>query len=295
MDFKQLETFQKVVEKKNYSDAAKALFVSQPTISTRLQSLQNELDVQLLSNNGRKVELTFAGSVFLEYVNEIMELKEEALKTIDKTKGASFNSLHISTTSIGTYIIPHISTAFQKSHPGVRLSLSFSNATAAIKQLFEKSTDLVVSPATLKNNKIISNVVGHDSLVLVASTNHPLSKSNDIIGFKELKKHQFIIREEGSDTRNHFKTWCEINNFHPRDLIEMDRSEAIKIAVSNNLGLALMSKFIIENDSRPVQFKILNVEGLPIHRPIQVLMLADQENNQLKQSFIRFLRDQLGG
>lgn len=295
MDFKQLETFQKVIEKGSYSDAAKALFVSQPTISTRLQALQDELDVLLLVNNGRKVELTFSGSVFLDYVNEIMQLKDDALKTISKTKGLSFNNLHISTTSIGTYIIPHISTAFQKSHPGVRLSLSFSNATSAIKQLFEKNTDIVVSPATLKNNKLISTVVGHDSLVLVASTNHPLAKSNDSIDIKELKRHQFIIREEGSDTRKHFQTWCETNNFHPIDLIEMDQSEAIKIAVSNNLGLALMSKFIIENDSKSDHFKILNVKGLPIHRPIQVFMLADQEKNQLRQSFIRFLRERLGG
>ncbi|MGG3890815.1 LysR substrate-binding domain-containing protein [Metabacillus fastidiosus] len=293
MDFKQLEAFQKVVEKMSYSEAAKALYVSQPTISVRLQSLQDELEVTLLKSNGRKVELTFTGSIFLEYVNNIMNLKEEALKTINKTKGLSFNNLHISTTSIGTYIIPHISTAFQKSQPGVRLSFSFSNATSSIKQLFEKKTDLVLSPASLKNDKLSSEIVGHDTLVLVASTNHPLAKKNDFIDFNELKKHQFIIREEGSDTRNHFKIWCETYNFHPRDIIEMDQSEAIKIAVSNNLGVAVMSKFIIENDSRSNQFRILNVKGMPIHRPIQVFMLADQKDNLLKQSFIRFLKEEL--
>ncbi|WP_042351483.1 LysR family transcriptional regulator [Bacillus massiliigorillae] len=293
MDFKQLEAFQKVVEKKSYSEAAKALYVSQPTISVRLQSLQDELEVILLKNNGRKVELTFAGSIFLDFVDDIMNRKEEALKTINKIKGLSINDLHISATSIGTYIIPPTSTAFQKAHPGVRLSLSFGNATSSINQLFEKKTDLVISPSSLENDKLSSEIIGHDMLVLVANVNHPLAAKNDAINLNELKEHRFIIREKGSNTRNHFKTWCETYNFHPREIVEMDQSEAIKIAVANNLGIAIMSKFIINNDSKSDQFKILNVKGMPIHRPIQVFMLADQKNNLLKQTFIHFLKKQL--
>lgn len=295
MDFKQLETFQKVVEKSSYSEAAKELYVSQPTISSRIRLLQEELGVTLLKNNGRSLELTFTGSVFLEYVNNILHLKEEAIKTINKTKTLTLSHLKISTTSIGTYIIPEASAAFQKSHPSTQLSFSFSNTSSAIKQLLEKKTDLVLLPTVLEDNRLRTEVVGHDKISLIASANHPLAKKQGEIDFADLKDEHFIIREEGSDTRKQFEKWCKTNHFKPRKIIEMDQSEAIKIAVSNNLGISIMSEFIIKDNSNYHDFHILNVKGMPVYRPIHVYMLSNGENKQLKQEFTRFLKEQLDG
>ncbi|KKZ99212.1 MULTISPECIES: LysR substrate-binding domain-containing protein [Bacillus cereus group] len=159
--------------------------------------------------------------------------------------------------------------------------------------IFFNQNSITLLSLYIQNDKLNSEIIGHDTLVLIVSTNHPLAKISNFIDFHELKKHRFIIREEGSNTRNHFEKWCETYNFQPKYIIEMDQSEAIKIAVSNNLGVAVMSKFIIDNDPRSEKFKILNVKGMPIHRPIRVFMLANQKDNLLKKSFISFLKKQM--
>lgn len=290
MDFKQLEAFKAVIEKGSYSEAAKCLYLSQPTVSLRMRSLQEELQVTLLRNNGRSVELTHAGSIFLRYAESMLQMKTEALEAMRATQGVVYNRLHISTTSIGTYILPRLAADFQAAHPSIQLAFSFSNTHSAIRSLLDKETDLVLSPAVIQDESLSSHIVGHDKLVLATGKDHPLAAYDGTVPIGLLQKYHFIIREEGSDTRSHFVKWCEEAGFKPDHLVVMDRSEAILIALQNQLGISILSQSIIENDSR---FKVIPVEGLPIFRPIQVFMLSDQKDDPLKLAFISYVRERL--
>lgn len=249
VDFKQLEAFQLVLHKGSLSNAAKDLFVSQPTITARLKTLQEELGVKLLKRNGRNVQATLAGKVFANYVSDILKLQEDAVQTIHCSEGVTQKNIHISTTSTGTYILPLITKGFQKSFPGTRLSLSISNLDSVITQLLEGKSDLGIIASPVKKSNLYSEVVGHDSVVFVAGKAHPLINHPHIMA-ENLMEECFIIREQGSDTRKRFENWCRQQNFFPKEYLEIDQQEAIRLAVANNLGMSVMSKFILQSESK---------------------------------------------
>ncbi|MDR0271647.1 LysR family transcriptional regulator [Paenibacillus sp.] len=292
MDFKQLEAFQAVLDEGSYSEAGRFLYVSQPTISVRIKALQEELGVILFKQNGRKVQATLAGRILSHYVSDILKLQRNAVQAIHDTKDMTRKNIRISTTSTGTYILPMITKVFQQSFPETRLFLSISNSDSVVNQLFEGKTDIGVIASPVEYANLSSEVIGNASVVLVASPEHPLAKK-DKISIQDLHDQCFIIREPGSDTRKRFEIWCKQYHFYPTNYIEMDQQEAIRLAVLDKLGIAVMSKFILESDSHGKSLKVLNTEGFPIDRPLQVLMHPDNQENVYNQAFIQYLKEHL--
>ncbi|MDP5274425.1 LysR family transcriptional regulator [Chengkuizengella axinellae] len=292
MDFKQLEAFQAVLDEGSYSDAAKNLFVSQPTITVRLKALQDELGVALFQRYGRKVKPTLAGRILAYYVSDILNLHSNAVQAIQDTKQNNSKTLKISTTSTGTYVLPPITKGFQESYENTRISLSISNVKSAVTQLREQKTDLAVITSPIEKNELSSVIVGEDALVLAAHSDHPLAGKKNV-SIKDLKNECFIIREQGSDTRQQFELWCHQNHFYPNNYIEIDQPEAIRISVLNHVGLAVMSKFIVQSESKFSSLSILDVEGFPIHRYVQVLMQPDKQEDVLTQAFVQYLKEKL--
>ncbi|WP_028560557.1 LysR family transcriptional regulator [Paenibacillus pinihumi] len=292
MDFKQLEAFQAVLDKGSYSEAAKLLYVSQPTISVRLKTLQEELGVVLFKQNARQTQATLAGRILAHYVSDILKLHQNAVQAIHDTKDIKRKHIRISTTSTGTYILPLITKKFQQSFPGTRLFLSIGNFDSVVNQLHDGKTDIGIIASPMEYAGLRSEVVGNDSIVLVAGRGHPLANRTRIT-VQDLQDQCFIIREQGSDTRKRFEVWCRQHHFYPANYIEIDQQEAIRLAVLNHVGIAVMSSFILQSDSGYSDLIILNTEGFPIHRPFQVLLHPDNEDNVFNQAFVQYLKEQL--
>ncbi|MHB8077323.1 LysR family transcriptional regulator [Desulfosporosinus fructosivorans] len=90
MDYKQLEAFEALLKYGTYSKAAKAIYISQPAMTVRIQSLEKFLDIPLFKRNGHKYTLTVAGTVFSNYVRDIFNLHKESLQAINELKGFDF-------------------------------------------------------------------------------------------------------------------------------------------------------------------------------------------------------------
>jgi DNA-binding transcriptional LysR family regulator len=185
-----------------------------------------------------------------------------------------------------------ITEGFQKSFPGTRLFLSISNLDSVIDQLLDGKADIGIIVSPVEHAQLSSEVVGDDSIMLVAGNKHPLVNRPNI-SIQDLQDQCFIIREQGSDTRKRFEVWCRQHHFYPSNYIEIDQQEAIRLAVLNHLGIAVMSNLILQSESSYSDLKILNAEGFPIHRPIQVLMHPDHQDDVFNQAFIQYLREQL--
>lgn len=82
MEFRQLEAFAAIAKYKSFSKAANALYLTQPTISAHLGSLERELQKKLVSRTTKTIQLTQDGEKFLKYVNRILELKEAAVQEL---------------------------------------------------------------------------------------------------------------------------------------------------------------------------------------------------------------------
>lgn len=294
MDFKQLEAFQALLKYGTCSRAAKSLLISQPTMTVRIQQLERELGIDLFKRTRGEFVPTAEGNFFADYVRDILRLQKESLKMINERKGLTSGSIKIGATSFGTYLLPQITKSFQDTYPGISLSISISNTSTVLENLLEEKLDLALVSSSIEKSGIYSIKVGSDSVVLVTTTGNSLSQKESIT-LKDLQHEQFIVREEGSDTRRLFDEWCLLNNFYPKNRIEISQPEAICRAITTNLGLSLISNFVLESDSRFSGFKRINVKGFPITRPIQILMLEKEKESIVKQAFIFFIKNHLNG
>ena len=114
MDLKQLETFITVVEWDSFSEAAKRLYLTQPTISTHIKQIENELNTELLKRTTKKLELTPEGREFYNYAKSISRIMESMQDSFSKKSLTTFN---IGASSVpATYILPSLLAKYHKTH-----------------------------------------------------------------------------------------------------------------------------------------------------------------------------------
>lgn len=293
MDFRQLEAFQAVVEKGTFSAAAKSLYISQPAISARISNLEDELKVKLFERNSRQIQLTMAGRVLARYVRNILTSWQEGMEMVADLNSLKSGELKIgSSTSFGTYLLPHIIKEFNTSYPGIRISVNIRNTRVIIDQAARGDIDLGFCCAPVENGVLASEAIGTDSLVMFASGKHPLGLKRKVTP-QDLENTRFIIRETGSNTRLQFDQWCKRKKLKITDVTEMNQSEAIKLAVLNNTGIAIMSDIALQDISTSSNIKILDVDGFPITRPINILLNPQRTGFLLRDTFAIFIKGKM--
>ncbi|HHX78112.1 MAG TPA: LysR family transcriptional regulator, partial [Firmicutes bacterium] len=120
MDFHQLRVFVEAAKEKSFSRAAEKIFLSQPTVSAHIKSLEKEIGTLLFERRQRELKLTEAGKILLRYARELLDKKEEALAVIQKDTQAKEGRLEIAASSVpGAYLLPPLLQVFNKIYPGV--------------------------------------------------------------------------------------------------------------------------------------------------------------------------------
>lgn len=289
MDYKQLEAFEALLKHGSYSKAAKAIYISQPAMTVRIQSLEKFLDISLFKRNGHNCTLTVAGTVFSNYVRDIFNLHKESLQAINELKGLTSGSLRIGASSFSTYVIHSMIKNFKESFPGVHLSFYITNTTSAIQDLIDNKIELAIIASSYDANQFKAIVIGYDTLIWAAASDMPISNCQQITR-EELEKQCFIIREPGSNTRMQFDNWCNQKGFYPKNCLVMSQTEAIRRAVMNNLGISLISSYIFSDEIDNRKIKVINVSDIPIERPISIVMSKNYSEDTLTQAFIIFAK-----
>ena len=291
MDFKELETFIKLIEYGTYSLTAKSLFISQPTVTTRIQALEDELGVTLLKRSGKGYRPTEAGNVLAGYAGRMLQIQDECQKTLSRMGDNKAMTLRVVTTALGTYILPDVSKKFKEHYPETKLFFSINNTSEALDSLKNESVDAVLAPLSLdteKSNEFNFINVGHDTLVLVASAGNPISRLKKV-HIQDLRQERFIVRENGSKTRKIFKEWLDRNCFDTHNIVEIGQSETIRRAVSKNAGISLLSTLSFQQDDNSI--KVLDVEGFPVVREFYIIAHSKGEYKPLISAFSVFVKE----
>src|SRR3990172_640375 len=241
MDLQQLKGFMAVAKHGSFSKASEGLYLTQPAVSKQIRALEESLETKLFHRLGRKIQLTDAGEILYRHAHRVFQVLEEARETITELKGLQKGHLRISAAStIGTYMLPRALGRFKRRYPGIDISLAITNKA----QVLEHQADLgfvgpPVQPEQLKKEEYLL-----DELVLVVDSNHPLAHE-EFVSIDRIKDEVFIIREEGSGTREIMEEELERKGIVLRKARELGSTEAIKQAVAASLGVSIVSKYAI--------------------------------------------------
>ncbi|MFZ7103138.1 MAG: selenium metabolism-associated LysR family transcriptional regulator [Peptococcaceae bacterium] len=290
-----IRVFLTVVDKKSFSKAAKALFLTQPAVSFQIQMLEEYYGTRLFDRVSRNITLTEAGHLLLSYANQMSKLQSELEREMQELTGTIKGRLLIgASTTIGEYIAPYLLGAFKKKYPEVDLSLEVGNTEDVETRIHDTSLDIGLVEGPISTKDLEKEVFLKDRLVLIVPDDHPWSKQEKISVF-ELNKYPFISREKGSGTRNETeqhlkKTGYAVNNLNV--IMELGSTSAIKAAVESGLGVSIVSKWAAKEKVKQGQLAQLGFKEDNFEREFSVIYHRKKFRTQAAEEFLRFIKSQ---
>lgn len=285
---KQLRTLQTVVEYHSYTEAAKALFMTQPAVSMQIKQMEGQIEMPLFERDGKQVTLTEAGRELLHYAQNISQQLDEAAQMLEELKGLKRGKLHLTMASTANYFAPQLIAAFHRKYPGAQVTLDVANRKGLIDALNNNNSDMVIMGKPPKGNKLTGIPFMDNPLVAIAAPSHPLA-SRKHIPLKELADEPFIVREADSGTRIAVERFFARHDLQLTAGMEMNRSEAIKQAVMAELGLGIVSLHTIEMELALKRLVILHIEDFPIMRQWHIVHRKGKRFAAIPEAFKDFV------
>jgi len=272
-DFR-LHVFRTVAEKLSFTQAAELLYLTQPAVTLQIKALETDLGVRLFDRAGGKVQLTPAGEVLLQHARRIAALYEEAQREIGQVQREQRGRLRIgASTTVAQYILPRLMPAFLQRHPQLQVSVLSANTERVVHLLREGEIEVGLIEGPPGSSDVRSRKFLEDELVLVVAPGHPWAPAaREGIPAAWLQREPLILREHGSGTRRVVETALKKAGLKLPELrivLELDATEAIKLAVQEQLGVALVSRWAILRERQSGALIEVPVPSLPLRRWLQ--------------------------
>ena len=294
IDFRHLETFCRVADLKSFSKAADDLFLTQPTVSGHILSLEQSLSLRLFDRTSREVRLTKAGEVFLKYASKILSFRKDLLNALSEFSQGIKGELSLGASTIpGEYLLPKLMGDFKREHPHFIISLKIADTKEIVQYVLQDNVEFGIIGAKLNHPSLHYEKYEEDEIIVVAPSDHPLTRKKKV-NLEELLKEPWIIREEGSGTQMAIekalrKKGKSLKQFNV--VMEMGSTSSVKEGVKAKLGLTFISRRATEEELNQGFLSRIDVEGIGlISRQIYIVSHRGRTLSPIGMQFLRFLK-----
>lgn len=256
MNYSQLRAFHMVAKEGSFTRAARALRVSQPTLSAQVKELEESYGIRLFDRKGRGVHLTAMGEMLQDVTNRLFGLEEEAENLLAGARDLTRGYLTVGADS-PFHAMPILSEV-KKQHPGLSLSLSMGNADTMLQELLDYRTDVAVLAKDPSDPKLYCMPYRNERLVIFVPSDHELAEK-PYVSLAALEGHDMVLREKGSVTREILEEALDDAGIEIGGVIEIQSREAVREAVAAGLGIGVVFENEFGNDP--------NLTPIPIRNP----------------------------
>lgn len=296
MDLRLFEIFCKVYELRSFSRAAEQLYLTQPTISEHIKSLEDYFRAPLFDRLGRTIVPTRAGDLLYRSGRQILQARKRTLEEMQNFLERYEGRLTLGGSTIpGEWILPRILRDFRQAYPDIHVTLRVSDTRGIVRSVRDGELDLGFVGARMGDSQLQFQVFAHDELVLVAPPGRgwPTGRT---VPLREVLSHPFVLREPGSGTRMEFEAWLKRLGHTVQDLkviAEIGSTNGIKEAVKAGVGVSILSRRAIRDEVRAGWVREFRVrEAGRIRRDFYVVRQAHGEPFPLARVFLQFLSGQ---
>jgi DNA-binding transcriptional LysR family regulator len=273
----QLRILKAVATEKSFTKAAELLYLSQPSLSKQIKTLEKNLDISLINRENNKISLTENGKVFLQYSERILALCEESCRALIDLKNGERGNLTVGASqTIGTYLLPRVLALFAQNYPQIDLKVQVNSTRVIAKNVLNREIDLAVVggeiPDNLKRNLTVEDFV-EDEFSLIIPKSHPFATRKKITK-EDLYHLNFITLNSNSTIRKFIDNILIQNQIETKQLkiiMQLNSIEGIKTAVSLGLGAAFVSSSAIEKEIELKTIEILKIENIRITRTLSII------------------------
>ncbi len=286
MSSAKLRAFLAVARHGSFSAGARALGLSQPTLTTQVQSLERQHNVELFHRRGRRIELSEVGQQLLPIAQRIAALELEAHNLLRDSGRLDSGQLKLG--AVGPFHVIEMVDHYRQRHPRIEVSIRIGNSAEVLADLEQYVTDIAVLAGLHEDPGLCAVRYARHAIILFARHDHPLAR-RDSIALAELEDQPLLQREAGSTTRAALELALAQAGVTPRIVMEIGSREALREAVVRGIGLGAVSEAEFIPDPR---IKPIRIQGDPVHTETYLYCLAERRNSLLISSF--FEAAQLG-
>lgn len=289
MEIRQMRYFIEVAKREHVTEAAKALHVAQSSVSRQLINLESELGVDLFIHEGRRVKLTPIGRIFLERVEQAMNMIQEAERGVKEYLEPEKGTVRIAfPISLAAHVLPRAIFAFRQLYPEAKFQMRQGLYQDLMDGVISGDFNLaLIAPVPEDEAGIKGKILFSENIVALLPAHHRLA-DRPSLQLEELKDEPMVTLPEGTIFRKHM-----LRAFHKLDsapviAFEGDDIDALKGLVSAGLGYALMPEVTLL-DSLPRTTVKIPVVNPGVTRSIGVICPAERKLLPTEQLFYTFL------
>lgn len=289
MEFRQLQYVIQIAVDKNFSRAAEKLHIAQPSLSQQLSKLEKEIGVLLFQRNTNSVELTHAGSVFVEKAQKVIDMIGQIKIEMDDISQMRKGKLIIGSLPItGSHILPLVLPVFQSRYPEIEIVL-IEDTSANLEILTSKGqTDVSLLSIPIEEKSLVYKSVIEEEIRLAVPPQHPLALSNTedaAIDIRKLKDEPFVILKKGQGFRQITIDLCQDAGFTPTIVFESSNIETVQSLVAAGMGIAFVPDMVTRTKWSHFAPRYLNLS----QHPSRTVVIAYRQGRYLSKAAEAFI------
>ncbi len=246
MNLRDLQYLVALAEYKHFGRAATSTFVSQPTLSTQIKKLEDELGVSLVERTPRKVLLTDVGHEIVQrarqVLNEVEQIKVIARRTVDPESGTLRLGIF---PTLGPYLLPHVVPEIHDRYPRLELLLVEEKTEVVLRQLREGRLDAVILALPVHDQQLHVEKLFDEPFVLAVPQSNPLAKRKSV-KLDDLADQNLLLLEEGHCLRDQALEVCQLAGAGEKSGFRATSLETLRQMVAANVGITLLPTLAVK-------------------------------------------------
>ncbi len=286
-----LETFVEVARYGNVTRAAELLYLTQPSVSGRLRSLEAELGEQLLVRTPRGVRLTDAGRELLPYAERVVRAVQDGRRALGELRGARAGTLALGAApAVSTYFLPAVLKRFAAEHPEVRLSVSTGHSEEVLGMVVAGQVQIGLVRRML-HPEIEVHPCYEDELALLVHSAHPF-RASGVVTLEQVAREGLVLFDRTSSYYELTRALFMDSGIVPATVMELDNIEAAKKMVELGMGVALLPRVAVEREvALGLLVPIAIADAPTIHRPVVAIRRRDEPLGAAALAFLDLIHE----
>lgn len=285
----QLQAFIAVAELQNFTRAAERLHTTQPAISIQIQNLERNLGTKLLERTNKYVRLNRAGDIVYSHAKQIQGLYQQMERLVEDMVSTVGGNLIIgSSFTFGEYVLPRTIAGFCTEYPRIKPTVTIENSRQVVEGVARGALDIGIIEGNIEMDGVLIEPFAQDTVDIVASIHCPLPPDT-LVTAEELSELTWVVREEGSGTREVTDRGWHEWGIHPRSIVEFGSTQAVKEAVEAGMGVTVLSNWVIRKELTLGTLVTLKCSETPIQRNFYLVTRDTEFHTKASQTFREFL------
>ena len=284
LTLRQMQIFLNVVSSGHLTNVAKEMKLSQSAVSMSIKELENILGRPVFDRINKKLVLNEVGWAFHKEIKPIFKKLSDIEYEFKNSENKGMIRVGASTTIVD-HLMPSIICAYMSSYPDVKITLKEGNTQEIAKLIQEGSIDVGFVEGFVSGSDIIKEKIGVDELLVVTENTDIASKK---IRIEDLAEKRWVLREEGSGTREVFLDYIKDKVDDLNIFLELGHTESIKSILKNRDCLTCISKISVEKELREKTLFQVDVQNFECKRDFLMIHHKDKYHSSLFEKFVFF-------